>query len=558
MNMDLTVQEQKYFEKLIANAERNKVEAQQLALDAGKLLTVTAERLEDYKDRGFFKRCWYKISGKQDELNRANQTDLIAMQKYAWIYLMKLQEQNLIQAQAIAVIRNNLKDVMNEIAEIHDMISVIVEKFDELDARVKDLEQTTELHDWLLHIEAKDDIQRSSPRICVLQLTFDYLNVLQKNNIDYAAIERSDDLKVAMRRFGIDSSERLTVDTFIVQLFDEIQLLGYRLFRNIISLHANETVIDCQYILENVSGAGYNALYCFAQEMDHMANLAKQLKKDDPKETMLAAIRSVLNNPQTEYSILELAQEILCGSLLTEEIFKVENGICDEIAPAPSSSGEVFSTESFLEEYVSITYHAFLDTSPQNDGNRLICPPAPTQEEKICYLESFALLFKELGGITDRQRHYVMAISRLFGCENCMDRIEFLTSNHRKIDVPSIIAMLSTPKRQYTWFADIIYLGNCDGSLNPGGRNVTLAVATRLLKLEKDDLLPFLEKMEQLAVENDRERLTMIVSAFICDKTSAWKTILEFRGVSGVTGYSILSFFNSFIFANKKNYVKLD
>ena len=92
-NMTLTLQEQEVFFQLIKEAEQNNEEAQKLAEDASQLAAITTARLEDYKDRGFFKRCWYKFSGKQGELDRANQADLIKIQKYAWIYLAKLQEQ---------------------------------------------------------------------------------------------------------------------------------------------------------------------------------------------------------------------------------------------------------------------------------------------------------------------------------------------------------------------------------------------------------------------------------------------------------------------------------
>ena len=113
----LTDNEQNELEKLTKDAQRNTTEAQRFAIEAAKVLSVTQERLKDYKDRGFFKRCWYAVSGKTSELGRANQADLIKMQKFAWMYLAKLQEQNLIQARAIAVIRNNLKELQGEIAE---------------------------------------------------------------------------------------------------------------------------------------------------------------------------------------------------------------------------------------------------------------------------------------------------------------------------------------------------------------------------------------------------------------------------------------------------------
>jgi dephospho-CoA kinase len=156
MNFDtsLTVQEEKHLNELVANAERNKAEAQKLALDAGKLLTITADRFNEYKDKGFFKRCWYTISGKRGELERANKHDLIEMQKFAWAYLSKLQEQNLIQAQAIAVIRNNLKALQGSISTIHDIIKTLIKKFD---ARITKLEEVTSLLDWCNNIQAQKD-----------------------------------------------------------------------------------------------------------------------------------------------------------------------------------------------------------------------------------------------------------------------------------------------------------------------------------------------------------------------------------------------------------------
>ncbi len=513
MEMDLTIQEQKHLETLVANAERNKIEAQQLSLDAGKLLTVTAERIDEYKDKGFFKRCWYKISGKQGELDRANQKDLIEMQKFAWVYLMKLQDQSLIQAQAIAIIRNNLKDVVNEVAEIHDMISVIVEKFD---ARITKLEQVTALIDWSNAIEARDDFQRELPVICSLQLTFDYLSVLLENGIKYSDVERRPDIRVAFKKCGIAQDERLTVEEFISRLFNEIQSLGYRLFRKIITLCVNGTEIDSKYILDNISGAGYNALYRFEQEVRHMENIAKHFKKDDPQEVMLDAIRSALNNPQTEYSIIELAKEILCGSLLTEEIFREENGIIDTV-DFESDPNKQFSIESLLGEHVRIISHAFLNT-------------APTDEEKICYIESFSLLFAALGGSTERQHHYLMAMSELFGCVNCLERIELLTMTPKKIDIRSIISTLSTPERQYAWFIDAMYIGNCGDTVNTQAKVAVLQMC-KVLNFKENEILPFLDNAEILATEKDPAELLQAIRK-ISYKTDAWKSILDYKRLS--------------------------
>ena len=251
MNMDinLTENEQKHLDTLIDNAQRNKIEAQQLALDAGKLLSITKERLDDYKERGFFKRCWYKFSGKQGELARANQGDLIAMQKFAWTFLMKLQEQNLIQAQAIAVIRNNLRDIIGEIGQIHDMVSRLVDKFDR---RLTQVEQKVESHDWLLRLDINEKLCKDSEAICTLQLTFDYLDVLNNNNIDYSSVENGNYLKQAIKRIGFDPNQKYTVEKFISQLFKEMQRYDYKWFREYVILRVNDKEIKPEYILENI------------------------------------------------------------------------------------------------------------------------------------------------------------------------------------------------------------------------------------------------------------------------------------------------------------------
>lgn len=511
---ELTVEEQKHFEKLVADAQRNNTEAQQLALDAGKLLTVSGKRWKDYKDRGFFKRCWYKISGKQGALDRANQKDLTEMQKYAWVYLTKLQEQNLIQAQAIAVIRNNLKDIVDEVGEIHDMISTLVAKFDK---RITKLEEITALHDWLLHVEVNDFITDVKNLRCIalLRLTFDYLSVLRREGIDYTAIEKRDDLKAAMKKFDIAPNEKVTVDGFISRLFDECQEIGYDNFREVLTLRVDQGEIDARYILDNVSGAGYNAVYRFELEMDAMKNMAKNLQKDDPREIMLKTVRAVLNNPATEYTMNELAVEILCGSLLAVEIYKEENGIEDGGASG-ASDGQPFSIEDLLGDHISVKSHAFLDTDP-------------TDEEKINYIESFSPLFAVWGGFTDERRHYLKAVSELFGCSRCLDRVEFLTANPKRIDVQAIKTALSTVARQYAWFVDAMYLGNCNGA-NGQAKQAILQMG-RVLGCKSNELSDFLDVVETLVVEKEPAALFQAIQK-INRKTDAWKTVLDFNGIS--------------------------
>ena len=516
MNMDinLTENEQKHLDTLISNAQRNKIEAQQLALDAGKLLSITKERLDDYKERGFFKRCWYKFSGKQGELARANQNDLIAMQKFAWAFLMKLQEQNLIQAQAIAVIRNNLRDIIGEIGQIHDMVSLLVDKFDR---RLTQVEQKVESHDWLLGLDINEKLCKDSEAICTLQLTFDYLGVLNKNNIDYSSVENGNYLKQAIKRIGFDPNQKYTVEKFISQLFEEMQRYDYKLFRDHVILRVNQKEIKPEYILENISGVAYNALYSFVADMDHMGKVAKHLEKDNPQETTLRVIRSSLNNPNVEYTLAEYAEEILCGSILTEEFFKKENGIVVESASepeAPASNSSVI--DDLIGKHLSISYHAFLKDNPD-------------KEEKSCYLESFSIILAELGGMKNEQRSYLNAVAKLFDCTESLERLELLIKSPRQIDIKAILSVLDSSERQCIWIVDALLLGNLSNDMD-NCKNAVSKIC-KIFNFKENEINPFLDAVE-IFITTDKANIRLEQLQNITRHTDAWKTILDFKRIS--------------------------
>ncbi|MDP0964982.1 hypothetical protein Q6264_29295, partial [Klebsiella pneumoniae] len=73
------------------------------------------------------------------------------MQKFAWHYLKQLQQQNLINAQSIAVIRNNLGTMNEYIIETRNFVLVAVDK---INRRLIRVENNTNFHQWSLNIEA--------------------------------------------------------------------------------------------------------------------------------------------------------------------------------------------------------------------------------------------------------------------------------------------------------------------------------------------------------------------------------------------------------------------
>jgi len=522
MTTSLTTAEEVQLDKLVADAERNRKEAQQFAIEAGKLLAATTERLAEYKDRGFFKRCWYAISGKQSSLERANVDDLAKMQKFAWAYLMKLQEQNIIEAKAIAVIRNNLKDLQTEVGEIHDMVSQIVQKFD---ARVTKLEEVAALHDWVIHIQAQDGMfQKKYPAVCLVQLVFDYLSVLRRNNISFDSVENRDDLPFALKYFEIEPRGEYTIEDFISQLAQEVREVGFEKFKSIVKMEVGEKLVGYQEILDNVTGTGYNALYKFALEMDKMQNVLQFVEKEKVGDIMRKTVLASLNNGEVRYTALELGQEILGGSLIVSDVFSTEcKPVGNQLFNEATGIGG-FDIESLLGGYVTISEHPFLKSNPSED-------------EKRAYLESFALVYAGIGGFSDS--NYLNAMAKLFNCESSIERVKLLSMSPNRIDVPTVIKTISRSQaRKYIWCVDAMYVGQENGQLNARVKSVVLSMC-KALGLVENEVSPFLENVNMLVSGNDPKSLFEAIKK-IHNTTDAWKSIVDFKRISMKGAFSEL------------------
>ena len=161
----LTSGEQAALNALVSEHKANAAFTQQLALDASRLVTTSQQRLNQQAGAGFFKRFGNAISGKTSENQLLNQMDMLQMQKFAWHYLQQLQQQNLINAQSISVIRNNLGTINGYIIETRNFLEQAVDK---IDSRLKHVENNTSFHNWALNIEANKRRFKSLPKTLLI------------------------------------------------------------------------------------------------------------------------------------------------------------------------------------------------------------------------------------------------------------------------------------------------------------------------------------------------------------------------------------------------------
>ena len=101
-------------------------------------------------------------------MERANTADLIQMQKASLRYINMLQEQQMMTAHSLLTLKNNLVTLAIKEEETRNLVGLLAERtlqrFQDLEKRVDQLEISQNLQGWLLTLEDRDyDVNYPTP-----------------------------------------------------------------------------------------------------------------------------------------------------------------------------------------------------------------------------------------------------------------------------------------------------------------------------------------------------------------------------------------------------------
>lgn len=317
-------------EPILARAESHSADAEQLALDATRLLSCTSDRLVEYQDKGFFKRCWCSLSGKTGSLERANQADLIRMQKASWRYISILQERDLMLAHSIITVKNNLLTLAIQDEEtrqaVTEMANRIFDRFTAVEDRVGKLEVATNIHSWLLTVDTCDYDEKYPPRIRLLRIVRDFYEIKASN----WNLQELKYLQKAVSEVGLDAKKKITIQTFTEELIEEIDQVQFGQYKRLIGLFHGDhkQSIPSKFILENIAVPSYAALHRLSENYsgssDTIEALADELKistKDALKKVMVSFVCREGIDTGVSVPLRDLAIELLTCMGLTAALF---------------------------------------------------------------------------------------------------------------------------------------------------------------------------------------------------------------------------------------------
>ncbi|MBN3725307.1 hypothetical protein [Burkholderia sp. Ac-20379] len=495
---------------LVDKHRANAAITQQLALDASRLVTASQERLARQSEAGFFKRLASTISGKTSENQALNQADMLQMQRFSWHYLQQLQQQNLINAQSIAVIRNNLGTMNGYIIETRDFLEQAVDKIDQ---RLRHVENNASFNNWALNIEANKRRFLPIPKhLLVLRLAYDFR--LQHQAAMLTGRDVGNYLVTTLEKLNINCDEEVRLLDFVSELIDQIGFVGLDHYRTIIALSTDEQPIDSAYIQQTISGVGFNALYFLS---DHYEKIADMIGDPDLCSNDLAREKIIskffgqeLAGLSATYSIRDLICEIVGGSQLAIELYREQHGLnaqpeAIELDTAP----EHVALVSALPE---IQAHSFLDA-------------CESEESRRHYLLLLALCVDNAAALNAIAREFICMLGERAGLSDLMRDVAALADNPRKAIQcqPIMQALLDDEDKKTTWLLDAFFLLTlAQKSIESPQIKIVLGMLKLAqLKASLPNLMLIVGSSEPPAILDAANKLAAV--------TQGWKNVIRYR-----------------------------
>jgi hypothetical protein len=439
----LDSQEQAAIDALLKMHRNNAALTQQLALDASRLVATSQERLTRQKEAGFFKRLTNAISGKTSENQLLNQQAMLQMQRFSWHYLQQLQQQNLLNAQSIAVIRNNLGTMNDYIIETRGFLERAVDKIDQ---RLRRVENSTDFSNWALNVLANKRRFKSIPKgLLILRLTYDFMRLHKDIELTRRDVNH---LITTLQSLDVDCDEHVRLLDFVSELIDQIELTGIEQYHATIELSFDGHTVDSNFIQKNISGVGFNALYFLAEHYERIAALIgddELCNNDEAREKLISKFfGNELPGLSAKYSIRDLICEIIGGGQLCIDIYKDAH----RLNVVAADVEEAFQPEAvkLVSSLPDIKAHTFLDTSDD--------------ESKRNYLLLLALCVDHAASLNESAREFIALLAEKAGLPELQHEIVKLADNPRtQFEFQSVMqTLLDNDDKKYTWLLDAFFL----------------------------------------------------------------------------------------------------
>lgn len=517
-------------ERLLISAKSDKNKADQLAIDASKLLTLSRERLEKYQGAGFTKRLWFAATGKNAKMQRATVTDLVEMQSVAHQYLMALQKQNLISARAIAVVMNNLHRLGDRHEQLSDLVLALAKR---TGAALEEIQDDVAVLRWLVALEAQDEFRQMPEVLRVLKLSYEYASLFKGRTRALDRVDTTHDLALAFRKLDLNVGREINLLDFGDEIAEGLMNIGVDQFCQITNIQVGEYTLAADKASQLVSGAAFD---CVGGISKALPSITKYIDRESGKVSLLRRLFYIflrrpsspkkcssfvrrfliaqVDNSDATYRLLDLSKEIVAGATLARDLslpVEESNKIITD------ANARLLSVDELLAQNVPVKMHALAKFNPSNHAFST-------------YLDWLIITGVE-GQLGKGEKSYLTSIARVMNFPFDEHRADLVLKNPQPVAIGQVREVLCDQERQYTWLLEAVYLGSSsEGGLSEVVRNRILDAA-KVFDLKVDEVKKFVDLSGILATSIEPK----IIASTILDvslKSSAWRTIIDHRKIS--------------------------
>ncbi|SFI85882.1 hypothetical protein SAMN04487775_10778 [Treponema bryantii] len=323
--------------KQIEEKKDKKAEILQRATDATEVLSALGKNLTTIKDSGFFERMkegFDSIISTKSQLAIRNgkitgtQQELDDFKQYALNTLEALNERNLLSADAILTVKNNLIYLAEDQSEMKEAITQLAKKtsqnFNNLEKRIERIESNIHLETWIENLKVDDEIKK-------LPDTIKFLKIIKEFHANKEKQYNESDLKSLKRAFKnaeICTTNDIKLEDFFDLLIEDSLRIDEVELEQLIKVEISEgKILTSEKIANTLSDPIFVAITTLYDSIKRLkapiCALENELKCSVNKAMQIAIKEDIAYgiNLKSKVSLFELGVELLsCYSALPELI----------------------------------------------------------------------------------------------------------------------------------------------------------------------------------------------------------------------------------------------
>ena len=318
-------------DETVENAKGNPSRLMQIATDATRFLSVASNTVEQVKESGFFQRLrdllptnkrTQQVNDLQNSVNSlsVSQEEIREMQKMSWRMIEQLNERNLLTADALITVKNNLNTLDVKQNEIKDAITTMAERvadrFKKMDERISNVEKAQQLNTWVSGIEVDDYYEDLPPTIRFLKIVKDFY---ERKKSNYSRDELIL-LRKAIKDSGIDFKKEISLGDITDSLIEELQTFDEGEYLKItkIILPDNATITNQE--LSNILAVPSFVTICMLPESKKRLEPITEALKDQLQCDEVTALKKAVRTDIKKHNGIDMSVKMPLADLGIELI----------------------------------------------------------------------------------------------------------------------------------------------------------------------------------------------------------------------------------------------